>query len=126
MYVDDQPDFLNAVVILATPLGPIALLRALKAIEAEAGRQHRERFGPREIDLDVLAYGALQLAAQVGRNHRFVVPHPRNAERDFVLEPAFEIAPDFLFPGSGTVRALREKLLPGRPIPQIVGRLTLV
>jgi 2-amino-4-hydroxy-6-hydroxymethyldihydropteridine diphosphokinase len=88
--VTEQPDFLNAAVLLETPLAPRALLGALKAIEADLGRVTTYRWGPRAIDLDILAYGDLTL-----REPDLVIPHERLAERAFALAPLAEIDPSF-------------------------------
>lgn len=93
MYMTDQPEFLNAAVVGFTALGPIALLRELKRIEAKVGRLERERNGPREIDLDVIFYGALAL-----RSPTLAVPHPSMAERRFVLLPLAELRPFLKLP----------------------------
>lgn len=99
MYVEDQPPFINAVAFLDTELGPLALLRLLKETEAAIGRQPRERYGPREIDLDLIAYGSLQLRSVIYGEARLQVPHPRLAERSFVLDPLAELDPGFHVPG---------------------------
>lgn len=108
MYVVDQPPFLNGVVELWTELGPWPLVQALKGIEREVGRREGQRFGPREVDLDLVAYGAL---AYVFRDPSGVVlvqvPHPRTPERRFVLEPLFEIDPELVLPSLGPVKSLR-------------------
>lgn len=91
MYVEDQPRFLNAVAVGRTELGPLALLSRLQTVEASLGRVPRERFGPREIDLDLLAYGSLRLAAD-----RLELPHLRLAERAFVLRPLAELPRELL------------------------------
>ncbi|HNP70630.1 MAG TPA: 2-amino-4-hydroxy-6-hydroxymethyldihydropteridine diphosphokinase [Kouleothrix sp.] len=93
-YVLDQPRFLNAVARVRTGLGPQALLARLKRIEAELGRQPGARFGPRAIDLDILLYGDTVLASDA-----LTIPHPRMAERPFVLVPLAEIAADLVPPG---------------------------
>lgn len=103
MYVEDQPAFLNAVGLLETEEGPIALLKRLKATELEVGRLPRERYGPREIDLDLLAYGSLQLKSTLVGRSRLHVPHPRLAERRFVLQPLFDLDSQFVLPGLGEV-----------------------
>jgi len=84
-----QPEFLNAVVQVETTLSARDLLRRLKEIEREIGRTESERWGPREIDLDLLTYG--QESVEDDDLH---VPHPRMAERAFVLVPLAEIAAD--------------------------------
>ncbi|MEO1095744.1 MAG: 2-amino-4-hydroxy-6-hydroxymethyldihydropteridine diphosphokinase [Cyanobacteria bacterium J06638_28] len=82
-----QPDYLNACVLLQTSLAPRALLQTLLAIEAEAGRIRRERWGPRLLDLDLLLFGNQVLAIP-----DLQIPHPRMHERAFVLVPLAEIA----------------------------------
>jgi len=94
----DQPDFLNAVVTLRTALGPSDLLGRLKAIERDQGRKPGPRWGPRVIDLDLLVY-----ADAVIDEPGLVVPHPGIAQRNFVLLPLREIAPDLEVPGLGRV-----------------------
>ncbi len=94
----DQPDFVNAVVELETSLGASELLRRLQRIEDEQGRMRSEHWGPRTIDLDLLIYGDT-----VSRRRRLRLPHPGIAERNFVLLPLREIAPDLEIPGLGRV-----------------------
>lgn len=103
MYLENQPDFINAAALIETALGPIALLRTLKQIENQMGRQQRERNGPREIDLDIIAYGSLKLASN---GYHLQIPHPRVMERRFVLEPLAEISPTLSLPRLGTVESL--------------------
>lgn len=88
-----QPNFLNAVVEVHTSLGARELLAALKSIEGGLGRSGGERWGPREIDLDLLLYGDVEVDEPDLR-----VPHPEMWERAFVLVPLAEIAPE-LVPG---------------------------
>jgi 2-amino-4-hydroxy-6-hydroxymethyldihydropteridine diphosphokinase len=106
MYVVDQPPFLNAALTGATSLGPRGLLALLKELEKQIGRLAREVNGPREIDLDLIAYGRLSYSYFEGKELRLVAPHPRVADRRFVLQPLADIAPDLLLPGIGVVRAL--------------------
>jgi 2-amino-4-hydroxy-6-hydroxymethyldihydropteridine diphosphokinase len=106
MYVEDQPPFLNGALLARTDLGPRELLRLLKRIEAQVGRQPAQRFGPREIDLDLLSYGRLHYHFADRGEPLLSIPHPRIPERRFVLEPLAEIAPDLVLPGLGTVSAL--------------------
>jgi len=101
MYVTDQPAYLNAAVMGFTELGPLRLLNELKRIERAIGREVRSRYGPREIDLDLVSYGAL---AYVGTTLQ--VPHPKSAERRFVLAPMADIAPDLKLATVGTVSEL--------------------
>ena len=90
----EQPDFLNAVLRLATPLSPRQLLAELQRIESEIFRRLRTlRWGPRRMDLDILFYGDLVLSED-----ELIIPHPRLHERRFVLQPLAEIAPDFVHP----------------------------
>lgn len=95
-----QPDFINAVAQVETPLEPRALLQALLDLEAEFGRIRQERNGPRTLDLDLLLYGD-----QVLDTPALTLPHPRLHLRAFVLAPLSEIAPDLAIPGRGTVAA---------------------
>ncbi len=88
-----QAEFLNGVAAIQTNLPPPSLLRTLKDIETLVGRQHRIRWGPREIDLDILIYGDLCLQTE-----RLVIPHPEMHLRHFVLAPLAEIAPDLVHP----------------------------
>ncbi|WP_353252568.1 2-amino-4-hydroxy-6-hydroxymethyldihydropteridine diphosphokinase [Salinisphaera sp. PC39] len=97
----DQPDFCNAVTAIDTGLEPPALLDALQAIEAAAGRVRTRRWGPRTLDLDILLYGERRIAEP-----RLTVPHPRLHERAFVLVPLAALAPDAYVPGRGRVAAL--------------------
>lgn len=108
MYLEDQPTFYNAAARGTTELGPRALLNVLKQIEADLGRQRRERNGPREIDLDVVAYGALSYRGTFAEG-ALEIPHPRAWERAFVIQPLMKIAPDVLLPGYGTVAELAAK-----------------
>ncbi len=88
--VRDQPDFINAAVLLETPLGPHQLLGALQALEAALGRRPTYRWGPRVIDLDILAYDDLHLDEPA-----LTIPHARLRERAFALVPLAEIDPAF-------------------------------
>lgn len=97
----DAPAYLNAVVLLDTTLVPRALMVALHGIERAHGRERAERWGDRTLDLDLIAYGQ-QLVA----GGDLTVPHPRAAERDFVLAPWLQLDPDAVLPGVGPVAAL--------------------
>jgi 2-amino-4-hydroxy-6-hydroxymethyldihydropteridine diphosphokinase len=128
--VADQPDFHNAVVGLDVPAGPgrntgpIALLLALKSIERAFGRQERVRYGPRELDLDLLLFGDEQLRVERPEEGRspdpdkatrlLEVPHPEFGRRLFVLAPLSDLAPDLVPPGWSesveTARARRESI----------------
>jgi 2-amino-4-hydroxy-6-hydroxymethyldihydropteridine diphosphokinase len=101
-----QPPFVNAVAGLLTRLTPEELLTALRALERELGREPpRERWGPRLIDLDLLVLGTEQRDGDALR-----LPHPGIAERDFVLYPLADIAPDLEVPGLGRIWRLRERV----------------
>ena len=102
MYVVDQPAFYNAVAAGGTDLGPLALLAELKRVELQLGRQVRTQNGPREIDLDLLAYDGLVLRSGA----RLIVPHARIAERRFVLQPWADLDPAFAIPELGPVGEL--------------------
>lgn len=90
----EGPDFLNAVVELRTTLAPLALLQALQALEAQAGRERPYRNAPRTLDLDVLLYGSQRIDLP-----QLTVPHPRMYQRAFVLLPLAELAPQQVSPG---------------------------
>jgi len=101
-----QGKFLNAAAEIETDLAPEALLEELKRIERALGRTPGPRWGPREIDLDILLYGK-----EVLETETLVIPHPRMRERRFVLAPLAEIAPAARDPVTGlTIRALLEKV----------------
>ena len=103
-----QPDFVNAVAGVLTQLDPEALLAALKALEAALGRppQH-ERWGPRIIDLDLLSHGRERRSEAA-----LTLPHPGIVERNFVLYPLADIAPDLDLPGLGRVAELKKRVTP--------------
>ncbi|WP_127752933.1 2-amino-4-hydroxy-6-hydroxymethyldihydropteridine diphosphokinase [Devosia sp. 1566] len=84
----DQPDFLNLALEINTALEPLPLLDALQAIEAVMGRERLEHWGPRVIDIDIVAYERLEMDTA-----RLTLPHRYAHERDFVLDPLREIAP---------------------------------
>ena len=99
---ENQPRFLNGAVAVETTLGPRELLERLLAVERELGRERTgPRFGPRTIDLDLLLYGA-ETIDEPG----LTVPHPRLAERRFVLEPLAELDPDLVLPDGRRVLSL--------------------
>ncbi len=98
----DQPDYVNAVAALDTGLDAHALLRALQGIEAAHGRvRGPQRWGPRTLDLDLLLFGDAVID-----DEDLSVPHPGLPERDFVLYPLSEIAPDLIVPGQGSLGEL--------------------
>jgi 2-amino-4-hydroxy-6-hydroxymethyldihydropteridine diphosphokinase len=97
-----QPDFVNAVAGVLTQLQPLELLRQLRQLEAQAGRPAaHEHWGPRVLDLDVLVFGREQCSGP-----ELVLPHPGVVDRNFVLYPLADIAPDLEVPGCGRVREL--------------------
>jgi len=97
----EQPPFLNGAVAIDTSLPPRALLDVLLEIERSLGRVRGERWGPRTIDLDLLAYGDERVEEE-----GLHVPHPRLHERRFALEPLAELDPELEIPGLGTVSEL--------------------
>lgn len=107
MYVQDQPPFLNAAVAGKFVGGPLQLLESLKLIEIQIGRKTRERNGPREIDLDLVAFGSLAY-----HGPRLKVPHPRTPERRFVLLPMFDLDPELRLATMGTVAELLAQTQP--------------
>lgn len=99
--------YANQVVAVETPLDPLPLLAALKAIEQALGRIDCGRWGPREIDLDLLAHGEAVLT-----HEQLILPHPGIAGRRFVLEPLQEIVPDWRHPHTGKSAAMMLAELP--------------
>lgn len=93
----DQPMFMNMVIALDTALSPVELLHAVKRIEEEMGRRPSYRYGPRLIDIDILLMGD-----EAVHTDELELPHPRMTERDFVMKPLEQIAPD-------VARAVRER-----------------
>jgi 2-amino-4-hydroxy-6-hydroxymethyldihydropteridine diphosphokinase len=120
----EQPLFLNAVLLAMTELDPMELLHFIKGIESELGRQPSFRNAPRLIDIDILFYGDL-----VMETPELIIPHPRIAERAFVLAPLAEIAPEVVHPlshkkisdllaeveGRGGVRKIGKLSVKGKP-----------
>ncbi len=101
----EQPPFLNGAVALETELSPRELLDVLLAVERRLGRERRERWGPRTIDLDLLLYGD-RTVDEPGLS----LPHPRLHERRFALEPLAELDPELQIPGRGRVKTLLAEL----------------
>lgn len=115
--VADQPDFVNAVVRLVTSLNPRALLTLCQAIEDSMARDRSKEvpMGPRPIDLDILSFGD-----QILEEKDLVLPHPRLAERAFVLEPLRELAPEFVHPATGqTIEEMLAALPSGQKAERI-------
>jgi 2-amino-4-hydroxy-6-hydroxymethyldihydropteridine diphosphokinase len=92
----DQGLFINTAVAIHTTLSPQELLEAVQQIEADLGRKRDIRFGPRTLDIDILLYGDRVLDSEL-----LVIPHPRLYEREFVLVPLAEIAPETRVPPAG-------------------------
>ncbi|WKE66308.1 2-amino-4-hydroxy-6-hydroxymethyldihydropteridine diphosphokinase [Gallaecimonas kandeliae] len=97
----DQPDYVNAVAVLETGLEPLALLDALQAIEERQGRVRQRRWGERTLDLDLLLFGDQRLDLP-----RLQVPHYGLKDRDFVLLPLWELAPELVLPDGQPLAAL--------------------
>ena len=92
----DQPDFLNQVLLIQTLLDPARLLHSVLSIEKTGGRIRSEKNAPRTIDIDILFFNH-----QVLHEPGLTIPHPRIAERRFVLEPLHEISPNYIHPVLG-------------------------
>jgi 2-amino-4-hydroxy-6-hydroxymethyldihydropteridine diphosphokinase len=101
--ISDQPAFLNAVAEVATTRSPAALLAALHEIENALGRARGVRFGPRTCDLDLLLYDDVE-----SDDPALLLPHPRLAERRFVLDPLAELSPMLVLPDGRPVRDLQQ------------------
>ena len=114
---EGQSAYLNAAIRLETELSASQLHQHLVRIETELGRERRQRWGARKIDLDLLIHGHLQIETEV-----LTIPHPRMSFRKFVLKPANEIASDLIHPPSGlTIEELNECLLTRRDTILFVG-----
>lgn len=109
----DAPAYLNAVVTIRTSLAPEQLLTALGAIEQEHGRVRDVRWGDRTLDIDIVDFGGLRVDTE-----RLTLPHPRAAERGFVLVPWLQIDPHAALPAHGRVDRLPAATLDDvRPYP---------
>lgn len=105
-----DPAFLNGVVLVRTELAPNALMAVLARIEEAFGRERSTRNAPRTLDLDLIAYGR-----RSGELDGLILPHPRAADRLFVMGPLAEIAPDWSHPlGQGTALELARSASVGR------------
>ena len=103
-YLYDQPEFVNCVGHFTTTIGPRELLDSCMDTEKAAGREKRERYGPRELDVDLLLFGQ-QSVAEVDLE----IPHPGIPDRLFVLVPLAEVSSELIVPGMGPVNELLEK-----------------
>lgn len=101
----EQPDYINAVCTLESELPALDLLALLHGIEKSLGRERKEKWGPRTIDLDLIQYGTLLSKAE-----ELELPHPRAYERRFVLEPWYEIEPDAILLTHGKISDLLAQL----------------
>lgn len=109
--IESQPDFLNAVIIGETDWKATSLIHYLKDLEQRLGRTHSTRNGPREIDLDLIAYGSL-----VESLPELTIPHPRCFERIFVMMPLCDVWPEWMHPVlRRTARQILEELLASKP-----------
>jgi 2-amino-4-hydroxy-6-hydroxymethyldihydropteridine diphosphokinase len=131
--VVDQPDFLNAVVALDVPAGPdtttaaLALLAALKNLEQAFGRKKRRRWGPREIDLDLLLFGRHRVDVERPDGRWLKVPHPQAQHRLFVLAPLADLSPGLRPPGWGETVATarrRQEASEGKDAVQVIGTIS--
>ncbi|POY47547.1 2-amino-4-hydroxy-6-hydroxymethyldihydropteridine diphosphokinase [Avibacterium paragallinarum] len=97
----DQPDYVNAVACLHTALSPLALLDELQRIEKEQGRVRLRRWGERTLDLDILLYDK-----EIRQSERLTLPHYDMKNREFVIVPLYDIAPDLILPDGTAVETL--------------------
>jgi 2-amino-4-hydroxy-6-hydroxymethyldihydropteridine diphosphokinase len=97
----EQPDYINAVALLETQLAPLELLDQLQQLEQAHGRVRLEHWGPRTLDLDILLVGNEQIDSE-----RLSVPHPYLTQRNFVLYPLADIAPELVLPSGVALRDL--------------------
>ena len=100
----DQDDFVNAVVLLATELEPLALLDELQSIEQHHQRVRERHWGPRTLDLDLLLF-----ADQTIQNSRLTVPHTELSRRDFVIGPLLELFPELVLPNGTPLQQLLQQ-----------------
>lgn len=105
---DNQPDFINAVVEINTKLNPLALLKAILAIEDKHGRERPFPNAPRVLDCDLLWYNNMGL-----KTPTLTLPHPRMTSRGFVMVPLAEIAPDLYLPSFGKASDIAARLHQG-------------
>jgi 2-amino-4-hydroxy-6-hydroxymethyldihydropteridine diphosphokinase len=107
----DQPDYLNAAVVLETSLDAETLLDNTQRIELKQGRQRKaERWGPRTLDLDIMLFGD-----EVINTDRLTVPHYDMKNRGFMLWPLWEVAPELTFPNGESLQAILQQLNAEKP-----------
>jgi 2-amino-4-hydroxy-6-hydroxymethyldihydropteridine diphosphokinase len=106
MYIETQADFYNAAALVETEIGPLDLLKLVKGLENELGRTASSRFGPREIDIDLISYGSARYSFFMKSEEQLTLPHPRVGERRFVLQPLADMDPNLNLPGLGSVQDL--------------------
>lgn len=113
--VSSQPWFLNCAIKFETEKMPRQLIAAILSLEQEMGRQRKQKYGPRVIDIDILFFGS-----SIVELPSLTVPHPKLQQRRFVLEPLAEIAPEVRHPVlKRTVRELRDALPPGQTVRKL-------
>jgi 2-amino-4-hydroxy-6-hydroxymethyldihydropteridine diphosphokinase len=100
----DQPDYINAVAQIQTRLPAEQLLDALQRIEQQHGRERKQHWGARTLDLDILLYADVEL-----QHEHLRLPHPGLCEREFVLIPLLELAPQLVVPGRGKLSAIAQQ-----------------
>lgn len=117
---EEQPPFLNAVLAVRSALEPEALLHVLHRLEAQAGRVRSRPWAPRTLDLDLLTYGGI-----VRSTEALTLPHPRLAERRFVLQPLADLAPNLGLPApfDETPTALLARCPDDAPIRRVAPRI---
>ena len=98
---EDAPNYLNAVVLVRSALLPEQLLDELNRIEAEHGRVREKRWGDRTLDLDIVTFGSMRVTSD-----RLTLPHPRAADRAFVIVPWLQVQPDARLADHGPIAAL--------------------
>ncbi|KAJ6591116.1 Dihydropteroate synthase [Mycena vulgaris] len=131
MYVTDQPSFINCACMIETNLAPVTLLKVLKLIETTVGRVPSIRNGPRAVDLDIILYDDAVIDTRANPRKELddlegelVIPHPRLAEREFVLRPLNDMIPDFVHPmvhkSVSTLLAALETLADATPMHKVI------
>lgn len=114
--VSRQPDFYNAAVEIKTTLSPLSLLKAVKSIEYEMGREPNSHFRPRPIDIDILLYGDQEVDTL-----ELLIPHSRLTSRAFVLIPLLELNPDLTHPTSfKPLKKCLDEIEPSQKVERII------